>query len=190
MGNGAVRRVLLAAAASVVAVSLTACGGGEDKAKVPSAGGAGNGAPAAAGNDVAAYVNAQREWVKCLREQGLDVPDPNAMGVVEFGDNRAVKQNPVFLRATEKCASLQVAVPESVEEAQRPKLSAEQIETRERYAECMQGNGAPDFPDPGPDGYAPQDAEWDQQSAGARRATRTCAPIIGAPMDPPTDVRG
>jgi hypothetical protein len=184
-------RVLMAVVtASVMAVTLAGCGGEDDAPKVPTAGGdnasAASGKTAApdGGDDVAAYVNAQREWVKCLRENGVDAPDPDAKGQVDFGDNAALKKDTKFLNASEKCASLVAAVPESLENANQPKLTPEQIKVKRDYADCMQKNGAPDFPDPGPDGTA-QGTEWDQTSAGAKRATRVCAPIIGDPVDQP-----
>ncbi|MBT2379514.1 hypothetical protein AMK21_19325 [Streptomyces sp. CB00316] len=187
-------RVLLAATASILAFALTGCGGDDGGAKVPSAGGASTSASARAAegggeDDLAGYVKGQREWVKCMRDNGIDVPDPDETGQVDFsGQGLALKKDPKFMDASEKCSAKKPAVPESVEAASRPKLTPEQIKTKREYAECMQKNGAQDFPDPGPDGYggdinsgAP---EWDQSSAGAQRATRTCAPIIGAPTNP------
>ncbi|WP_266386629.1 hypothetical protein [Streptomyces canus] len=185
-------RVLMAVVtASVMAITLAGCGGEGDTPKVPTAGGdnasdkaSGRTAAPSGGDDVSAYVNAQREWVKCLRENGVDAPDPDAKGQVDFGDNAALKKNTKFLDASEKCASLKAAVPESLENANQPKLTPEQIKVKRDYADCMQKNGAPDFPDPGPDGTA-QGSEWNQTSAGAKRATRVCAPIIGDPADQP-----
>ncbi|MFF6997700.1 hypothetical protein ACFY93_22445 [Streptomyces sp. NPDC008313] len=52
---------------------------------------------------MAAYVNAQREWVTYLRENGVDAPDPDAEGQVDFGDNAALKKNTKFLDASENC---------------------------------------------------------------------------------------
>lgn len=181
-------RVLMAVmTASVMAITLAGCGGEGETPKVPTAGGdkaSGKTAAPGGGDDVAAYVNAQREWVKCLRENGVDAPDPDAKGQVDFGDNAALKKDTKFLDASEKCASLKAAVPESLENANQPKLTPEQIKVKRDYADCMQKSGAPDFPDPGPDGAA-QGSEWDQTSAGAKRATRVCAPIIGDPVDQP-----
>ncbi|GAA2299829.1 hypothetical protein GCM10010234_48210 [Streptomyces hawaiiensis] len=176
--------------ASVMAITLAGCGGEGDTPKVPTAGGdraSGNASGKATpggGDDVAAYVNAQREWVTCLRKNGVDAPDPDAKGQVDFGDNAALKKNTKFLDASEKCASLKAAVPEGLENANQPELTPEQIKVKREYADCMQKNGAPDFPDPGPDGTA-QGSEWNQTSAGAKRATRVCAPIIGDPADQP-----
>ncbi|MGW7209330.1 hypothetical protein [Streptomyces sp. NPDC054837] len=179
-------RILPAVAASVVVFVVGGCGSGGDEAGVPTAdGGTGVAASQSAGDDVAAYVQARREYVKCLRENGIDAPDPDAKGNIDFGGAdilRALKKDPKFLTATQKCGKDLPAVPESIEKGNQPPLSAEQIEVEREYAECMQKNGAADFPDPGPDGLG--QGEWDQTSAGAKRATRICGPIIGVPATP------
>lgn len=183
-------RVLLAAAASVLAFALTGCGSDDPGAKVPTAGGGEKSASAPAGggkDEVAQYVENQRKWVACMRENGFDLPDPNNLGQVEMGDNRALKADPKFQPAQEKCAQFATTVPEAVERQLRPKLTPEQIKTQQKYADCMQKNGAADFPDPDADGYQPAnnsgEPDWNQNSASAKRAARTCAPIIGDPVE-------
>jgi hypothetical protein len=189
-------RVLLAAAVSVMALALTGCGSGDGGSKVPTADGGGSSAPAGktggqgGGSDVAAYVESQRKWVACMRQNGIDLPDPDSKGQVDMsGQGLALKKDPKFINAIKKCAGLQGAVPQGLEEANEPKLTPAQIKVKRDYAACMQKNGAPDFPDPGPDGYGGNDnsgqSEWNQTSAGAKRATRICAPIIGDPASPP-----
>jgi hypothetical protein len=183
-------RLGAAVAATAVIVTLAGCGGGEE----PQVASANTAAPgpsgtsgAASDSDVASYLDGVRSWVACLRKEGVDVTDPDPTGQVTFpGDAAALKSDPEFLAAQEKCRSLEVPAPEAIQELRRPKLSAEQIETRRTYAECMQRSGAPDFPDPGSDGYSSRDSTWDQTSSGARKATRACAAIIGDPTDAPT----
>lgn len=178
----------LAAAASIAVLALAGCGGGEDEPKVPTAATGAATAPAAGaagksgGDEVALFVQSRREYVKCLRENGVDAPDPDAKGNIDFGDNRALKKDPKFRAATEKCSDLLKPVPEAIERANQPKLTAEQIKVKQRYAKCMQENGAPDFPDPDPDGFL--EGEWNQDSAGAKRAIRICGPIVGVPANP------
>ncbi|MFD3529965.1 hypothetical protein [Streptomyces sp. NPDC058664] len=185
-------RMLAVAAASVVAFALTGCGGASDEAgRIPTAGDAtapaGTGAGTTAGGSgkdgVAAYVEARRAWVKCLRENGVDAPDPDANGQVDFGDSAALKKNPAFLKASEKCSPLSPPVPEEIERRLAPKLTPEQIKTQFAFADCMQKNGAPDFPDPAPDGNVYGDPQWDSTTAAAKQASRTCAPIIGDPVE-------
>jgi hypothetical protein len=171
-----------------VAVAVAGCGTSEPKVATAVDQGSTTSAKAtAAGDDVAAYLDGMRVWVKCLRDKGVDASDPDSTGVVTFpGDPVAQKSDQKFQDAQQQCSSLQPAVPESVLEKRKPKLTPEQIKTQRKYAECMQGNGAPDFPDPGPDGYSPRDHRWDQSSPGAQQATRTCASIIGDPETAPT----
>lgn len=191
-------RILLAAAASIVAFTLSGCGSDDSGSKVPTADGGDSSASTTTaggqggGDEVAAYVKAQRDWVQCLRDNGVDAPDPDEKGQVDFGSGDAVlalKKDPKFLKASEKCADKKATVPESIENADRPKLTAAQIKVARDFAACMQKNGAPDYPDPGPDGYSENNnsgvSEWDQSSAGAQRATRICAPISGNPTNQP-----
>ncbi|MEU4067335.1 hypothetical protein AB0F25_33885 [Streptomyces wedmorensis] len=178
-------RVLLAAAAAAMAFALTGCGdGGGEAGRIPTAGGTTAGQASGSGKDeVAAYVEGRRAYVKCLRENGIDAPDPDANGQVDLGDGVALKKNPTFLTASEKCASLSPPVPEEIERRLAPKLTPEQIKTQFAFADCMQKNGAPDFPDPSPDGNVYGDVQWDSTTAAAKQAARTCAPIIGRPVD-------
>ncbi|MEV0219311.1 hypothetical protein [Streptomyces sp. NPDC050704] len=191
-------RVLLTAAASLMAFAVTGCGSDDGDSKVPTAGSGDSSASATAtggqggGDEVAAYVKAQRDWVRCMRDNGVDVPDPDAKGHVDLGSGGgvlALKRDPKFLDASEKCADKKATVPESIENADRPELTPAQIKAARDFAACMQENGAPDFPDPGPDGYQRNNnsgvPDWDQSSAGARRATRICAPISGNPTNQP-----
>ncbi|MEU3615451.1 hypothetical protein ABZ725_24430 [Streptomyces sp. NPDC006872] len=191
-------RVLPAVVASIAAFALAGCGGDDGGSKVPTADGGDSSASArttgeqGGGDEVAAYVKAQRDWVECLRDNGVDAPDPDEKGEVDFGSGdgtRALKKDPKFLDASQKCADKKATVPESIEDANRPKLTAAQIKVARDFAACMQKNGAPDYPDPGPDGYQKNDnsgiPEWDQSSAGAQRATRICAPISGNPTNQP-----
>ncbi|MER5948277.1 hypothetical protein ABT127_19705 [Streptomyces sp. NPDC001904] len=147
--------------------------------------GGGTAASRGASSELGDYVEAQRAWVKCLRGAGLDAPDPDAKGKVDLGDQSKWKRDPKALAAQEKCADLSVPVPDSVEKAQQPELSKAEIAKNRKYARCMQDNGASDFPDTDAGGHF-QDVTWDSTSAGAKRATRACASIIGIPDDAPT----
>ncbi|WP_285564356.1 hypothetical protein [Streptomyces sp. RTGN2] len=182
----------LMGAASLTALALTTgCGGdGGGDGEVASAGSAKSSATAPASasaggtSELAEYVDAQRKWVKCLRDAGLDAPDPDAKGNVDVGDRSKWKRDPKALKAQEECAGLSVAVPDSVEKAQQPPLSETEIRKKKQYATCMQEHGAPDFPDTDDSGHF-QDVTWDSASAGAKRATRACASVIGIPDDAP-----
>lgn len=174
-----------AAAAAALLVVIGGCGRPAEGPTVASAGGT---PTAVASTDaVTAYVEGVRQFVACLRAKGVEVSDPDAKGRYTFsGDARALKSDPGFLAAQLACNDLNPPLPEGIED--KPPLTAEQIEVRRHYARCMQDNGVPQFPDPGPDGYQPDsndgESPWDPTTTSARRATATCASIIGDPADP------
>ncbi|GLF97246.1 hypothetical protein [Streptomyces yaizuensis] len=186
---------LLAGVAVAVVMTVTGCGGGDDKGD-----GGGNNEVASVDKKEAAgqqakdakteleqYIEDQRTWVACMRENRIDMPDPDAKGnidVARMGDFQSLKGDAKYLRASEKCDSLRVDVPQSVEKAMQPKPSKEEIDKKKRYAKCMQENGAPDFPDADDEGYY-EEVAWDAEAAGAKRATAACRSIIGDP-DPGT----
>lgn len=171
------RKYLLCVAAGA-ALALSGCGGGTAP-KVASAGGTPS--AAADADERAAYVDGMREWVRCLRRHGVQASDPDSKGSVEFpGDKAALKKDPAFQAAQQACKDKLPPMPADLEE--HPSLSPRQVDQRKRYARCMQQNGAPDFPDPQADGSYPE-TSWDQDSAGAKRAGRACAPIIGHPTE-------
>jgi hypothetical protein len=144
-------------------------------------------ASAAASDVVTQYVEAMRAYVACIRAEGIKVSDPDPKGRIEFeGDPRTLKADPKFLNGQKKCAGLHPTVPEELVEM--PKRTPEEIEAAGRYAKCMRENGAPDFPDPGPDGYFPDGRNgeplWDQDTPAAIKAGYTCGPIVGGPSSP------
>ncbi|MEU1468377.1 hypothetical protein ABZ434_09160 [Streptomyces sp. NPDC005761] len=181
-------RMGFGAASLLLALAVTGCGGGGDTGdgEVASVGkgeeGGSSSAAPGASSELAEYVEAKRKWVACLRENGLDAPDPDAKGNVDLGDTRKAKQDPKFLDAQEKCQDLVVPVPDSLEREMQPALSAQEIEQKKRYAKCMQESGAPDFPDTDDKGFS-EEVVWDSTSAGAKRAQRACGEIAGIPDD-------
>ncbi|GLH96544.1 hypothetical protein [Phytohabitans aurantiacus] len=176
------RKVL---AALTVSLALAGCGS-EPEPRVASA----TDAPArpAATTDVRTrYVEAQRKWVACMRKQGFDLPDPDAKGQVDFrglGDGGELKMNPKWSEAQNACREFNIDVSE---EDLYP-LTAEQIANARAYSACRRANGRPDYPDPKPNGYMPED--WGRELTPAeeqadRRASAICAPVQdGLPPNP------
>lgn len=125
-------------------------------------------------SELAEYIDGMRAWVGCMREAGVDLPDPDAKGNVKIDiPSTQWKREPKYLRAQEKCTDKHPSLSDSLEKAQQPELTKEEKAKRHEYATCMQDNGAPDFPDVGEDGYF-VDENWDSTSAGAKSAGRTC----------------
>lgn len=187
------KRLRVAACALALAAVATACGEhGEPVASLRPGGasGAAVGTPNAAAI-VARYVGQMKKYVVCLRKHGLpEVADPDAFGGVLIDTSKATADGLSHSRLA--CQHLQVPMPPEVRElakkAQPPAdLTPAQREANRRYATCMQSHGAPDFPDPQPDGAFPLPdfpgdvGDWDEGSPSALRASSTCGPIIGAP---------
>lgn len=128
------RRVWAVATAVPIVVGLAGCGGGGDAA----------GAPASPTGSMAAE-DAKLAFARCMRENGVDVPDPGSgkQGSRVIGKNAGGEK---LERALEKCRSLLQAG------GVLPDLKDPEV--RDRYVEfarCMRENGV-DVPDPAPDG--------------------------------------
>jgi hypothetical protein len=130
------------------------------------------------------YIKDMKKVVACYRKNGYtDAPDPDQFGQVLI-DTRKLTDPSVLMKIRTACASLQVPMPAEVrallQENEASELTEQQRRTFQKYADCMQQNGAGDYPDPLPNGL-PDEREWDQTSAGAQQALSTCASIIGDP---------
>jgi hypothetical protein len=169
------------AGAAAILLAAAACGG-HSAAGIPTAQQPGHGTSRQTATarteatQLEEYLAAQRQWAQCLREQGVNASDPDAKtGVVTFPANS--KRDPKFTPAQQHCAGLLRPAPAGLEARTAPNLTPEQLDVARRYAACMQTSGAPDFPDPGPNGFG--DTPWNQTTAGALKASRTCGPIVG-----------
>lgn len=137
--------VVAGAAASVLA--LAACGGssssGAEVAKLDDARTATGGAAATAAAP-ADFEEAVLAFTRCLREEGLDVDDPDfTAGVGGLFRGQLDPSDPDVEAAMEECRPLM--------EAARPQLGGESREALEdaflEYARCMRDEGI-DMPDP------------------------------------------
>jgi hypothetical protein len=178
----------------VFTVALGACSQPEGPTLPSVAGsGAASGVSAPSSSSVvAAYVEAQRAWAKCMRDAGFDTTDPDARGEVKFGGNTAeLKADSKFMAAQVSCAKLRFPVPKEL--IRGPLLTAEQLVAWRAHAKCMRDNGLPSFPDPETDGEGylrvPDDraaltVPTAQELATQRRAEQICAPVRNG--KPPT----
>jgi hypothetical protein len=130
---------------AALALVLTGCGS-PDGPDVATAGGA----PAAASAPPTAPSGDREEQLRqfagCMREHGVDVPDPEP-GVGGFGGmgGGGALSDPDFQTAFEACRT---KLPNGGEP---PKLNPEQLDRYREFAGCMREHGV-DVPDPDPDG--------------------------------------
>ncbi|MFG2056824.1 hypothetical protein ACGFI9_22650 [Micromonospora sp. NPDC048930] len=132
----------------LLGLAVAGCAGADpDGKQVATAGGGAASASPSASVAQVSDEDRQREFAKCMRENGLpDFPDP------ETGDGKFRIRMPAGAdkekveAAMEKCRSLMPNGGKAL------KLDPEQVEQVRQLAKCMRENGVPDFPDPGPDG--------------------------------------
>jgi hypothetical protein len=159
------RRQTLAALALVPALAfgLQACGGG----------GAGAGGTAkAAGDD-----DKMREFARCMRENGVDMPDPKG-GRVEIRASAkpagpgGPKESTEVEAAQKKCAHL---MPNG---GKPKKPKPEELAKMRAVSKCMRDHGVGEFPDPKPDGglvlKAGPGTGIDPESAQYKAAQKAC----------------
>ncbi|MER5336540.1 hypothetical protein [Micromonospora sp. NPDC002717] len=138
------RRGLLAVPL-LVALAVAGCGGSGDGPDVATAGG--GGAEPVSASSAAQLGDGERQlkFAECMRENGVEVPDPEPGGARLFRFDE--KTDPGKVQAAmEKCRQ---HLPNGGE---KPKLDPEQVERLRKLAACMRENGVPEFPDPSADG--------------------------------------
>ena len=184
------RRAPLIAALVVSGVALlgAACGAssGGDGAKVASLsedeGGARSSAKAGTGNAGKDPEQAALAFARCMRENGVDVPDP------QTGGNGLVKMAPgagplpseeKLAEADKKCGHLmEGSGPRNLSPEDRSRLKDAMV----AFAKCMRDNGV-DMPDPEPGeggGFRVRvgAGELDPQSPQFQAAEKKCQPIM------------
>jgi hypothetical protein len=178
-----------AAATASLALALAGCGEPADEPGIATARTEAAPAASATADAVTRYVEAQRAWVRCLREQGFsDVPDPDAKGRVDLSAHGGRKKtDPAWVAAQMACREFQQEVP-AVLQPTMPPLTAQQLQWRRDYAACMRANGMPRWPDPKPDGSWPEDMLGgeltEQEQLANEQALQICDPVITG--QPPT----
>ncbi len=150
------KRLLISTALAALALTTAACGGGKDDGSgVASLSGSSSttekvrpaGGGTAASGVSAEFEDAMVAFAKCMRENGVDFPDPGSGGGLMIGpDSDIDPQSPEFKAAEAECKPI-------LDEAEKsmPKPSEEEMaKMRDQmlaFAKCMRGEGI-DFPDP------------------------------------------
>jgi hypothetical protein len=130
---------------AVIALSLGACGGGDDAADVASIADTAE----ASSTDTTEALNDEEaliEFAACMRDQGMDFPDPsvdaNGLPRFDFDDPESIDQDAMF-EAGEECRYLIEGVVLNLLDFD----TAEFDDTFLEYAACMREQGIEDIPD-------------------------------------------
>jgi hypothetical protein len=180
------RGVGLLGPALVLALGAVACSGSDGNSGIPSAGGAASSGVPSLGPVAEAFL-----WAQCMREQGIDMPDPvvaagkrGPQPQVDFenpqkGSAEAAALN-AAMAACEQYASF-IAAAEAGGGREAPMSDAE-IAAWRAFAQCMRDNGVEVAdPDPMSEGVSVPDANRHPDQAAVIEAAKTaCADLFSA----------
>jgi hypothetical protein len=181
-----VRSVSSALAVCLVAVALAACGSSSSSSMTSSSTAAGNGSSAPTAAEVAARVN----LAKCLRGQGLNVPDPTASGAPTAALAAEVQRITTQYGVAKFQSALQACRKYVVTSFPRLALSptqrAQRFQEALAFVRCLRGHGI-NLPDPqqGPNGGAglvKALSAVDFNSPAFKAANTACANLRPAPV--------
>jgi hypothetical protein len=131
MRNNTPIRLLTAALLATGALAVASCGGGE---------------PANADAQEAKSREAALKFAECMRENGVDMPDPGA------GGRQMLKVGPGEDITPEEMEKAQKACEKYEEDIEPPEMSEEQQQEMKEaalaHARCMREQGIENFPDP------------------------------------------
>ena len=171
--------IAVAVAAPFILLALAACGGGGDSGGVASLGGSSqsgtNGTSTTGAKDP---QEAAFEFAKCMREHGVDMPDPTSNGGIQL--NVGPGERAKVEKAQKAC--------QPILESGAPKLSEDQQNAMQdaalAFAKCMREHGV-DMPDPkfGKGGIVTQriangDKAPDPDDPTFKAAEKACRPIV------------
>jgi ABC-type glycerol-3-phosphate transport system substrate-binding protein len=131
----AMTRSPLLLAAVGAALALGACGGSDDGGK-----------PTSDANRQDKAFEGALKFSKCMREHGIDMPDPQRVGTggIKLSGGKMNFNDPKTKSAQSACQKyMQIGGGETIDPAKRAKLQ----ETALKYARCMRGQGV-NMPDP------------------------------------------
>ncbi|MBT2517818.1 hypothetical protein J7E29_10265 [Streptomyces sp. ISL-90] len=120
----------------------------------------------------------QVKFTECMREQGIDMPDPdpNSKGFA-VAIPQGVSKDAVDA-AMEECKQY---MPNGGE---MPELSAEELKQMREFAKCMRENGIEDFPDPNAEGGMMLNGDdVDPESEEFQAAQEACEDLAPRPKD-------
>ncbi|MEV4137886.1 hypothetical protein AB0J72_37655 [Dactylosporangium sp. NPDC049742] len=163
----------------LLVLGLTAAGCGKARGGdngVASAGGTPTAsASAGSGNqprDPAKDQENMLKYAQCMREHGIDMPDPQFEG---GGVRMMLPQGTDKAKVDAANAECKQYMPNG---GQPMKADPEMQERMRKYSQCMRENGVPEFPDPGEDGgirfEGGQGSNLDPGSEAFKKADQAC----------------
>jgi hypothetical protein len=150
------KRLAMLAFAVVATAALVACGGSGESEE-------------STADD---QTSASLAFSECMRDNGVDVPDPEADGSVALGPDSGIDpQSPEFQEAQQACASFLEDVIPAAGSAEEAQVNEQLLE----FTRCMRDEGI-DMPDPqGGGGIAAlANSGIDPQDPVVREAMETC----------------
>ncbi|WP_327007835.1 hypothetical protein OHA72_11485 [Dactylosporangium sp. NBC_01737] len=161
------KRILFTAAAAVLLLLPAAC----SSSTGPSVATAGGGATVSA-SPSADKAEANRRFAKCMREHGVEVPDPGPDGELQMSGT--IDRG----KATEAMSACQQLLPNG---GTLSNLSPEQLEQARAFAKCMREHGV-DMPDPDPATGVTEllkNGTIDVNSPAFQDAAKACKGVVG-----------
>lgn len=134
-------RIWLAAVLPLLALTLAGCGGHGKKPGVATVGGTGKANPSASAS--ADAQTSMLNFAKCMREHGVDMPDPDADGGITIAASGAAVNKSQVDAAQEACKQF---MPNG---GTPPSMSPEDLEQMRKFAQCMRDHGV-QMSDPDP----------------------------------------
>lgn len=136
---------------ALLSVTLAACAPDGAPEVASAGGGKGETSQAKDGNASGDLTDAElddlsRRFASCMRDNGVDMPDPDSSGSMALTTESGVDMD-AMNEAFEACKEF---LPNGGEPV---KPSAEDLESQREFAKCMRENGV-DMPDPDPNGGA------------------------------------
>jgi hypothetical protein len=171
------------AAVALLTLALAACGAPAENKDVATAGGKPKTGSSSSKN--ANLTEKLRKYAKCMRENGVDMPDPGPDGTLTgSGTGTAVEPGSKEEKAFEKCREYE---PQGDD---LPEPKPEDLKVMREYAKCMRDNGVSQFPDPGTgdslvigkdgkDGKDGENGAIDPSSPTYAKASKACEKILG-----------
>lgn len=176
LGAVAAPAVLLAA----MALLLAACGGSGEQGVAEASGSGSGGTDTAAATTAASEADAEQaqlDFARCMREQGVDFPDPqpDENGDLRFQPPADGLDDPAaFQDAAQECQEYLEAVQPDLSREDQSEFQDAQLE----FARCMRDEGV-DVPDPQAGQVGPGAlGDIDTGDPAVQAALEECQPVI------------